>query len=163
MRESRGVQRSEMAAGRQAMRKPSVVAGIVIVVGAMALAPAAAASDEAGGLGEFVASLARMVLGEGEAAGESPSVAAKIAVPQVKVKEGPLDLGRLAATEEQTDCSSVLPFVSGQSCNSFRCVGGENDGGFCRGDFGFPDGPDADCPGGFCRIPPGQLRANPIP
>lgn len=52
----------------------------------------------------------------------------------------------LASTEGLT-CPPGFP---GSSCNSVKCSGGAYDGTKCSS--------DADCPGGFCRTPPGIAK-----
>jgi len=42
------------------------------------------------------------------------------------------------------------PGFPGQSCNSVKCAGGVNDGVKCSS--------DADCPGSYCRTPPGIAK-----
>ena len=47
----------------------------------------------------------------------------------------------------EADCPADFP---GNSCNSVKCSGGSNDEAKCV--------TDADCPGGFCRTPPGIAK-----
>lgn len=42
------------------------------------------------------------------------------------------------------------PGFPGQSCNSVKCAGGANEGVKCSS--------DADCPGSYCRTPPGIAK-----
>ena len=57
---------------------------------------------------------------------------------------------RLFDTGTATEASQCPPGFPGNSCNSIKCSGGPNDGLRCSS--------DADCPGGFCRTPPGIAK-----
>ena len=112
-----------------------------VVVGMLLLAPAVAAAndDSSSSIGDLVARLARMLVGE--AAGERQTPAAISSV------------GQAASVAEAQPPGPSDPFFNCSSepihpaCHAYVCKFGENHGQFCTS--------DAFCPGGTCEIPPG--------
>ena len=158
------------------MRKRNAL--IIVAVVAFLALPAAAADETPATIGEFSVELAGMLTGKHYDTTGAQDILGKLGIEL----QGPLDsdvdhaylieaLGQAgfrlttetpdrAVTRDELDSLAGMlqiersgpkdpcpPGFPGQSCNSVQCKGGDNHNDFCTA--------DADCPGGFCKVPPG--------